>query len=76
MVETAYWFDKNEYEDRLKRVQAALVQKGQDALLAFQPETVTWVTGFFTRGYGSFQCAIIPASGAPTLICRDVEAYY
>ncbi len=76
MVETAYWFDKNEYEDRLKRVQAALVQKGQDALLAFQPETVTWITGFFTRGYGSFQCAIIPASGAPILICRDVEAYY
>lgn len=76
MVETAYWFDKSEHEERLKRVQTALVQKGQDALLAFQPETVTWVTGFFTRGYGSFQCAIIPASGAPTLICRDVEAYY
>lgn len=76
MVETTYWFDRGEYEDRLGRIQSALVKMELDALLAFQPETVTWVTGFFTRGYASFQCAIIPASGLPTLICRDVEAYY
>ncbi|WP_236851838.1 M24 family metallopeptidase [Candidatus Sodalis pierantonius] len=40
------------------------------------PESVTWLTGFFTRAYSSFQFAIIPASGAPTVVCRDVEAYY
>lgn len=76
MVETAYWFDKAEFEARLARVQAALRAKGHDALLAFMPETVTWLTGFFTRGYGSFQFAIVPAEGRPTLFCRDVEEYY
>lgn len=76
MVETNYWFEKSEYDQRLARVQQQLTAKGYDALLAFMPESVTWLTGFFTRAYSSFQFAIIPASGEPTVICRDVEAYY
>lgn len=76
MVQTNYWFEPAEYRARLARVQAALRARGLDALLAFQPETVTWVTGFFTRGYSSFQFALIPAEGDPTLFCRDVEEYY
>lgn len=70
------WFERAEYRDRLDRVQAGLKDRGLDALIAFQPETVTWITGFFTRGYGSFQLAVIPAEGDPTLVCRDVEEYY
>ncbi|CAJ0996274.1 aminopeptidase P family N-terminal domain-containing protein [Sodalis praecaptivus] len=76
MVDKNYWFEKEEYDRRLARVQAQLVAQGHDALLAFMPESVTWLTGFFTRAYSSFQFAIIPASGAPTVVCRDVEAYY
>ncbi len=70
------WFDRTEYLARLKRVQQSLAGRGLDGLVAFQPETVTWLTGFFTRGYGSLQCAVIPASGLPAIICRDVEEYY
>ena len=70
------WFELPEYEARLARVQAELKTRGLDGLLAFQPETVTWLTGFFTRGYGSFQLAVIPLDGKPTLVCRDVEEYY
>ena len=70
------WFERSEYESRLYRLQAQIRNKCLDGLLAFQPETVTWLTGFFTRGYGSFQLAVIPADGAPVLICRDVEEYY
>lgn len=70
------WFERAEYEVRLKRVQQALLEQGLDGLVAFQPETVTWLTGFFTRGYGSFQCTVIPANGLPVIICRDVEEYY
>lgn len=76
MVQTNYWFERAEYQARLARVQKELQAKGYDALLAFQPETVTWLTGFFTRAYTSFQFAIIPANGEPTLFCRDVEEYY
>ena len=70
------WFERSEYEARLTRVQAELKARGLDGLLAFQPETVTWLTGFFTRGYGSFQLAIVPAEGQPVLVCRDVEEFY
>lgn len=70
------WFERSEYEGRLSGLQAQIRDKCLDGLLAFQPETVTWLTGFFTRGYGSFQLAVIPADGAPILICRDVEEYY
>jgi len=76
MVEQAFWFDKEEYFGRLARVQKKLRKKGLDGFLAFLPETVTYLTGFFTRGYSSFQFAIIPAEGEPTVVCRDVEEYY
>ena len=72
----SYWFEKSEYEARLDRVQRSLCERGLDGLVAFQPESVTWLTGFFTRGYSSFQCALVPAGGAPAIICRDVEEYY
>ncbi|MCQ4159335.1 Xaa-Pro peptidase family protein [Roseomonas sp. GC11] len=72
----APWFPRGEYLARVARVQAALRAAGQDALLAFLPESVTWLTGYFTRAYGTFQFAIIPASGEPVLVARDVEAYY
>jgi Xaa-Pro dipeptidase len=70
------WFTRDEFLGRIARVRAALADSSQDALLAFLPESVTWLTGFFTRGYSTFQCAIIPVSGDPVLVCRDVEAFY
>lgn len=76
MVETKYWFEPAEFHARLARVQGELKARGLDAMLAFLPETVTWLTGYFTRAYGTFQFAIIPAEGQPTLFCRDVEEYY
>jgi Xaa-Pro dipeptidase len=76
MAQPNYWFEPREYQARVARVQAELRAKGLDALIAFQPESVTWLTGFFTRAYSSFQFAIIPANGAPTMFCRDVEEYY
>jgi len=76
MVTPAYWFSREEYTTRVARVQAVLSAAKQDALIAFLPETITYLTGFFTRGYSSFQFAIIPATGTPVVMCRDVEEYY
>ena len=76
MSEPEPWFGRAEYRARLARIQSELRKKSLDALIAFQPETVTWTTGFFTRGYGSFQFAVVPASGEPAIVCRDVEEFY
>jgi Xaa-Pro dipeptidase len=76
MAHSELWFEPAEYASRLARVQQELQALGRDALLVFQPESVTWLTGFYTRGYTSFQCALVPASGEPVVFCRDVEAYH
>lgn len=73
---TGPWFAPEEYRARIARVQSALRARGCDALLAFQPESVTWLTGFFTKGYTSFQFALVPAEGEPAVLCRDVARYY
>ncbi len=72
----ASWFEASEYHARVARVQAELRRRGIDALIAFQPESVTWLTGFFTRGYSTFQFALVPATGEPGVLCRDVARYY
>lgn len=72
----AAWFEPAEYHQRVARVQALLRARGVDALIAFQPESVTWLTGFFTRGYSTFQFALVPAVGEPGVLCRDVARYY
>ncbi|SIR60064.1 MULTISPECIES: Xaa-Pro peptidase family protein [unclassified Bosea (in: a-proteobacteria)] len=70
------WFPREDYFARVDKVRAELARTGRDALVAFLPETVTYLTGFFTRGYSSFQFAVIPLEGDPVLFCRDVEEYY
>ena len=70
------WFEKREFVSRLARIQTVLAERGLDALLAFQPETITWATGHFTRAYTGYQVALIPREGEPVLICRNVSRYY
>ena len=76
MATPSHWFTREEFHGRVERVRRKLEEEGFDALLAFLPESVTYLTGFFTRGYGSFQFAIVPVDRDPVVICRDVEAYY
>ena len=72
----APWCPANEYRERLGRVRHEISARGLDGLVLFQPESVTWLTGFYTRGYGSFQCVLVPPEGEPLTCCRDMEAYY
>lgn len=72
----APWFSRDEYAERVKRVQVALAQRNLGALLVFEPESVTYLSGFFTRGYSSFQFTLIPTEGEPLLVCRDMESFY
>jgi len=70
------WFSKEEYQYRISKIRDEINKLNIDALIVFFPENVTWSTGFFTRGYSSFQFAIIPATGEPHIVCRDVEEFY
>jgi len=70
------WFAVAEYRARLGRLQDAMAERGLDAVVLFQPESVTWLTGFFTRGYGSFNFVVVPRAGEPRSFLRNVEEYY
>lgn len=71
------WFQREEFVARVAEVQGEMAAHAMDVVLAFQPESVTYLTGFYTRGYRtSFQFAIIPAAGPPIVVLRDVEKYY
>jgi len=75
-IKADLWFEHEEYCSRISKIQHDINKRNLDALLVFFPENVTWATGFYTRGYASFQFIIIPASGEPHLFCRDVEEFY
>jgi len=72
----APWCPAEEYRERLGKVQHEISVRGLDGLVLCQPESVTWLTGFYTRGYSSFQCVLVPPDGDPLTCCRDMEAYY
>ena len=66
-------FSKEEFAQRQARAQAAIEAAGHDVLLITSPENIYWLTGRQTAGYFAFQMLILPASGAPTLLVRQLE---
>ena len=70
------WFAAAEYRARVRAARERLRERGLDGLLAFQAESVTWLTGYFTRAYGGFQLALLPLDRDPIVVCRDQSAFY
>ncbi len=66
-------FPAKEFAERQARAQAAVAAAGHDVLLVTGPENIYWLTGRQTAGYFAFQLLILPASGAPTLLVRQLE---
>ena len=76
MSEKELWFTVPEYRARLAAVRDEVRARGLDGLLAFQAESVTWLTGHFTRAYGAFQFALVPLDRDPVVVCRDQSEFY
>ena len=53
---------------RLARLRAALRARGADAMLVFSQESLYWLTGYDTRGYVFFQCAVVTADDRPVVL--------
>jgi Xaa-Pro dipeptidase len=66
-------FPREEYAQRLAAVQDGMAEARLDALLIFDPENLFYLTGFETIGYASFHLALVPASGEPLLLVREME---
>jgi Xaa-Pro dipeptidase len=70
-------FSKAEYDRRVRNIQADMRSEGLDALIAIEPESVAYLTGFLSpRGYNCFHFATVPLDGEPVLYLRDMEIFH
>src|SRR5581483_11635276 len=66
-------FSPAEFAHRKAAVIAALAREGLDGLLIFRQETMYWLTGYDTFGFVFFQCLVLEAGGAMTLLTRKPD---
>jgi len=66
-------FPVEEYEGRLRRLQARLAEQELDGLLSTFPENLTYISGYQTPGYYKWQGLFVPTEGAPLLVVRGFE---
>jgi Xaa-Pro dipeptidase/ectoine hydrolase len=54
-------FSKNEYQDRLKKVQASMQKKGIELLISQDPSNMNYLTGYDAWSFYYAQCVIVHA---------------
>ena len=67
-------FEAAEYERRQAALRACMEERDLDAVLLSGPENQYYLTGYETTGFHSFpQTLIVPRSGPPLLVTRQLE---
>ena len=61
-------FERSEFDGRLKDARALMRRDGLDALLVFSQESHYYLTGFDTKGFVFFQCALVTANDDPVIL--------
>ena len=69
----ALHFEREEYAARLDRLTARMREEKLDAMLLFAQESMYWLTGYDTFGFCFFQCLVVKADGAMTLLTRSAD---
>ena len=66
----ALHFSRDEFERRVARTTAALVEAELDGVLIFRQETMFYLTGYDSFGFVHFQCLYLDGDGTMTLLTR------
>jgi Xaa-Pro dipeptidase len=66
-------FSREEYAARLARVRHGMDAAGIDVLLTTVPENITYLTGYSTLGYFTFQVLILSLDRDPILLTRAIN---
>lgn len=69
----ALHFEQEEFEARMDRLQAAMVEAKLDALLLFSQESMYWLTGYDTFGFVFFQCLVVTRTRRMALLTRSAD---
>jgi Xaa-Pro dipeptidase len=66
-------FSASEYGARLAAVRSAMRDAGLEALVVSSPENIYYLTGYQSLGYFAFQGLVVPLSGHPAMVIRELE---
>lgn len=69
----ALHFDQAEFDARRDRLVLEMTANKLDAMLLFSQESMYWLTGYDTFGFCFFQCLVVKADGAMTLLTRSAD---
>ena len=73
MSKTELPFTVEEYQTRLKNVQANMAAADIEVLLVTAPENIYYLTGYHTVGYFSFQMLVVPIDRTPVMLARGLN---
>ena len=66
----ALHFSRQEFSDRMQKLQAAMDRRKLDCMLLFAQESMYWLTGYDTFGFCFFQCLVVKRDGDMALLAR------
>lgn len=66
-------FPEAEFTARIDALRQAFAPGGAEALVLLGPENIFWATGRQTAGYFAFQALVVPLTGPPVLLVRQLE---
>ncbi|KAA5606600.1 aminopeptidase P family protein [Roseospira marina] len=67
-------FSRAVFDGRVTAARAALAARGIDVMVVTGPENIFYLTGQQTPGYYTFQALVLPVSGEPRFIVRQLES--
>lgn len=67
-------FPQREYARRLDLVQAEIARRSLEGIVVLGPANLYYLTGYETIGYSNFQLSLVPRTGEPRLLVRELEA--
>ncbi|WP_108658586.1 M24 family metallopeptidase [Acuticoccus kandeliae] len=69
----AIHFEREEFDARMDRLQAAMAERKLDAMLLFSQESMYWLTGYDSFGFVFFQCLIVSKERRMALVTRSAD---
>src|SRR6516162_4301978 len=69
----ALHFTRDEFSERLSRLEAVMERERLDALFLFAQESMYWLTGYDTFGFCFFQSLVVKADGSMVLLTRSAD---
>jgi len=73
-IKKELFFSVEEYEQRLARFRAEMVQAGIEVMLVTVAENVYYLSGYQTLAFQGYQALVVPLEGKPYFVVRYMES--